>query len=84
MIDIDRRLIRSFWSHKIALKKGSINIFFLLIKVISIKGQFSSIALVQSNIGHKKCLLITQYYKIDLLIEITFLSKKKYISRSFF
>ena len=32
-----------------------------------------STALVQSNMWHKKCLLQTQYYKIYLLIGITFL-----------
>ena len=35
--------------------------------------QFSSTALVLSNIWHKKVLLLTQYYKIDILIGITFL-----------
>ena len=44
-------------------KRGSRNIFFshLFNKVIAIKKQFSSTTLVQSNIWHNKCLLLTQY-----------------------
>ena len=70
MIDIDRKLIRSFWSHKIAKKKDLETYFFLLKKVISIK----------RSICKHFCSVLTQYYKNDFLIEITFLSKKKYIN----
>ena len=37
MIDIDRQLITSFWSHEISLKKGSRIIYISLFKVISLK-----------------------------------------------
>ena len=43
-------------------QKGSRNIFFFILKkVIAIWGKFSSTALLQSNVWHKKCLLLTQY-----------------------
>ena len=58
-------------------KKGSRNIFFYLRKISRL---CCSIVLVQSNNCHKKCIFLTQYYNIDLLIEVTFLSKKIYIS----
>ena len=61
MIDIDRQLIQSFWLHKIALKKEPeiYCIIFYLRKLSRLRGQFCSAALVQSNILHKKCLLLT-------------------------
>ena len=72
-----------FWSHKIALKKSRNIYFFLLKKAIAISRWIFEYCV--SNI-HFLCqiLLSTQYYKIYTLIEITFLSKIKYISRSFF
>ena len=35
--------------------------FYLLKKVIAIRGKFSSTALVEGNIWHKMCPLLTQY-----------------------
>ena len=53
--------------------------FFYLRKISRLRGKSFSTKLGQSNIWHKKCLLLTQYYKIYLLIGILFLSKKKNI-----
>ena len=69
MIDIDRLLIGS--CIRLYKKKDlEIYIFFFLRKLSRLRDQFCSTALVQSNIWHKKCTLLAQYYKIDLLIEI--------------
>ena len=67
-------------------KKGSRNIIFLsyIRKFSWLRGQFCNTALIQSNIWHKKCLLLTQYYKIKLLIGKLFKEQKKYISGYFF
>ena len=80
MIDIDRQLIRSYGRIKLHKKDLEIYILFKLRKLSWLRDQFWSSALVEST---KECLLLTQYYKINLLIEITFLSKKKYNSRYF-
>ena len=72
-------VIRRFLSHKISSKKRSRNIYiFSFKKVISIK---RSICVIDTFYV-KYFSVLKQYYKIQLLIEITFLSKKK--SRSFF
>ena len=66
-------------------KKGYRNIFFLLKKVISIKG--SILWYCVSNIWHKILKMFNTYNTVlqnYLLIEITFLSKKIYISRYLF
>ena len=64
-------------------KKGSRNIlFFYLRKLSRLRGQFCSTSLVQSNIWHKKCHLLTQNWPLNR--EQFLKKKKKNISRSFF
>ena len=63
MIDLSlfsQRILKN-WLYKLH-KKGSRNIYFFYIRKLSrFSGKFSSTELAQSNIGHKKCLLLTQY-----------------------
>ena len=72
MINIDRWLIRSFWSHKIVLK-NDLEICFYLRKFLRFLSRFSSTALVCNR--HFLC-QITQYWKIYLKIVITSQGKK--------
>ena len=63
---------------RIKLHKKSRNIiFFYLRKLSRLRGQFCSTALVIDTLYVKYCSVLTQYYKIDHLIEITFFSKKE-------
>ena len=80
MIDLDL-----FFAYN-CMKKGSKNIFTVYLRKLSqLRGQFCSTALVIDTFYFKYCSVLTLYYKIDLLIEITFLSNKNnYISRFFF
>ena len=57
---------------------------FYLKNLCRLRGQFCSTELVIDTFYRKYCSALTQYYKIDLLIEITFLSNKRYLSISFF
>ena len=76
---LDKSLSEVFGRTKLH-KKGSRNIYFFYLRNLSrLSGQIYSTGLVQSNFWHKKCLLLTQYYIIDLLIGITFSRKKIYI-----
>ena len=55
-------------------KKDASNIFFIYLRKLSrLRGQFSSTELIIDSV--KYCSVLTQYYKIDPLIGITFLSK---------
>ena len=63
------------------IRKGFRNIYiylFYLRKLSRLRGQFCSTALVIDTFYIKYCsvLLLTHYYKINLLIEITFFRKK--------
>ena len=60
----------------IKLHKNRSKNFFLLKKVIRLRGQFCSTELVIDTFYVKYYSVLTQYYKIDLLIEKTLLSKK--------
>ena len=73
IIDINR-----FFCCKNYKKKDLEIYFFLLKKVISIISEVNFVVLCKYReiFDIKKCLLLRQYYKMDLLIEITFLSKK--------
>ena len=72
MIDIYEQLIRCFWSHIKLHKKGSRNLSYLLKKVYNNKRSIQQYCV--SN-RHSLCQILL-YYKIDVLIGITVLSKK--------
>ena len=63
-------MLASIFGYINCTKKASRNIYFY--KYIS---PFSRNALVLSNIWHEKYLVLLQYWKIDLKLRITFVSK---------
>ena len=59
--------------------------FFVLRKLSRFSGKFSSSELVKDTFYIKYFSVLTQYYRIDLKITITFFSKQnKYISLIYF
>ena len=82
---LEKSLLEVFGRMKYHKKKEPRNVYiFLLKKVISLRGQFCSTALVIDTFLCQILFCTNAYYKINLLIEITFLSKKNIFLNPFF
>ena len=82
LFSLEKSLSKVFGCIKLH-KKGSW-FFFYLKKLFQLRDQFCSSALVIDTFYVKYCSILTHYYKIDLLIKITFLSKRNIFLDSFF